>query len=358
MAYMRSSVAFALFWVNFIVASLNIYFSIAVMPKSSSSSSSSGSRYPYYPYRYNIHSANETLLNKHTNYFLKKEIGTPKELRNLIDSNTQKNIRELLVFINIAPFIFIIIFSCSFCVTKNECCSDDYDDGNAICFASCCCACCVSCCCDCQFRGGFHIGGGSGQGNAGAGLLMLILFILIIYGIYKAIQACGKNVSRVIAATGLFLVNLALAIMSLLSGTDKFNILIFVFSLFAAISNLLAMILPNFRCCENLSYDHLYDEDEQIEQINSTPQQLLAIQPQNEMPFEEEAYPKPEEVMQSSVNQSNTPNYVDTNPGYDSGFDNTNRYSVNSLDAPAPIFLQQDNNVYNNQENNLYPKHQ
>ena len=351
---MRSSVAFALFWVNFIVASLNIYFSISVRP-ASSSSSSSGGRYPYYPYyRYNIKSTNETLLNKNTNYFLKKEFETPKEVRKLLDTNVQKNLSELLVFINIAPFIFIIIFSFSFCVTKNECCSEDYDDGNAICFASCCCACCVSCCCDCQFRGGFHLPSGHYDGG---GLLLIIVFIFIIYGIYKAIQACGKNVSRVIASTGLFLVNLALAIMSLLSGTDKFNILIFVFSLFAAISNLLAMILPNFRCCENLSYDYLYDEDEQIEEINSTPQQLLTIQPQNEMPFEEEVYPKPEEVMQSPANQSDIPKYVDTNPGYDNGFVNNDRYSVNSLDAPAPIFLQQDND-YNNQENNSYPKPQ
>ena len=75
MAYMRSSVAFALFWVNFIVDSLNIYLTIKLGNSSNSSSSNSGSssKYPYYPYRYDNLVENDTLLENNSNYFIKKE---------------------------------------------------------------------------------------------------------------------------------------------------------------------------------------------------------------------------------------------------------------------------------------------
>ena len=125
------------------------------------------------------------------------------------------------------------------------------------------------------------------------------------------------------------------------------------FSLFAAICNLLGMILPNCAPCGRLSYDYLYSEDDKINSESSTPQQLLTAQPQNEMPLEEEAYPDAEEIMKSPINQRVTPNISDTNPGYDID----NRYSVNSLDAAAPIYQVQ-NNDDNNQENISYPKPQ
>ena len=89
MAYMRSSVAFALFWVNFIVASLNIFFSIKL-------ESVAYSKYKYeeeksripppynpynpdYPYRY-ILTKNETLLEKNQIIFLRKKIKLKKNL--------------------------------------------------------------------------------------------------------------------------------------------------------------------------------------------------------------------------------------------------------------------------------------
>ena len=358
MAYMRSSLAFALFWVNFIVASLNIFFSIKIESVTYSKYKYEDDKShipppydPYNLYRYTL-TKNETLLEKKSNYFIEKENKTQKKLRNLLDLRGQYKVGYLIKFINIIPFVFLIIFSFSFCVTKNECCSSDYDDGNAICFASCC-VCCL-CCCDCSLSngGGFSLNFG-GNNNAGGGLLFIIIFALIIYGIYKAVQACGKNISRLISAIGLFFANVALVVLGILSGTDKFNILLIAFSSFAVISNLLAMVLPNLACCHNLSYEHLYEDDDII-QVNSTPQQLLTVQPQNEIPLGEEAYPNAEEVIHAPIDQNITPNYNDTNPGYDN---DNNRYSINSLDAPAPIYIQQ-GDEYNNQENGSYPKPQ
>ena len=104
MAYMRSTLAFALFWINLIVASLNIYFSIeANNPRS-----------------YNLRGTKEKLLKINPDYFLEKEIETPKELRNLaVDT------RRLLLFIDIGAFVFLMLLVASFCLTENECCSND-----------------------------------------------------------------------------------------------------------------------------------------------------------------------------------------------------------------------------------------
>ena len=170
---------------------------------------------------------------------------------------------------------------------------------------------------------------------------------------FKAVRGCGKNVSRLISIISLLLVNLTLTVLSLYLGNGKFNILLAVFSIFAAICNLLGIILPNCASCERLSYDYFYYEDNKINSDNSIPQQLFTAQPQNEMPLVEEVYPDSEEVMKSPINQTDTPNISDTNPGYDID----NRYSVNSLDAAAPIYQVQ-NNDDNNQENISYPKPQ
>ena len=106
MAYMRSTLAFALFWINLIVASLNIYFSIQACGGC-------------YLKSYNLRGTKEKLLKINPDYFLEKEIETPKELRNLaVDT------RRLLLFIDIGAFVFLMLLVASFCLTENECCSN------------------------------------------------------------------------------------------------------------------------------------------------------------------------------------------------------------------------------------------
>ena len=235
----------------------------------------------------------------------------------------------------------------SFFTNKNECCHD-YDDNNAICATGCCCACCACCeCCpegDCRFIL-FH----GGKNNYFAALATLLF--LIFFALFKAVRACGKHTSRLIALIFLLLINITLTILSFIAERGKYSTLIAVFSLFCAICNLSGIILPC--CCERLSYDYISSLDDQMNEENSTSKQLLIIPPQNEETPEEEAFPKCEEVMQETIDKPVEPNYTETNPGYD----NDNRYSVNSLEAAAPINMVQDNDC-NNQDNYLYPKPQ
>ena len=212
MAYMRSSIAFALFWVNLVVSTLNIYFSVEIklyssLSWSSSSSSSSGSSYfpgtsklqnikipaikiptikfptiknpsipkiptkpkfptipkiPYIP-KFpkltfsNLHGTKENLLERNLNYFLEKEIETLKELRNLATDE----IKTAILIINVETFVFLIILLIFFCVTKKECCTYDAEDGNALCSAGCCCAECM-CCVDGDYQFRFTIPPGGG----------------------------------------------------------------------------------------------------------------------------------------------------------------------------------------------------
>ena len=174
------------------------------------------------------------------------------------------------------------------------------------------------------------------------------------YYFYCLIQAFAF-----ISLVGLFLVDVALAVMGFISRSDKFCILLAVFSLVTAFLNFLGIILPNCECCERLSYEHLYDT-EQMTKEESNPQQLLILPPQNEMSHEEATYTKPEEVVENPINKSITPNNIDTNPGYDNN-NNNNINSINSPNAPAPIY-QIPGNEYINQVDTqtpiYYPKPQ
>jgi len=422
MANMRTSIAFALFWVNLIVASLNIYFSVSIgnhfsSSSDSSSSSSSTDPYVYSPYSssrisphipssssyrpttnpynptyspttptYNPYTptykptiptfkptiptfrptikipsikfrfiqspdsgSNERILENNTNYFLEEENQTPKELRKLSISD----IRYSLLFVNISSFLFIIMLMMSFYTTKNECCcNEDENDRNALCAAGCCCACC-DCCYECSFTfSGIFFLRGTENPKAKITLIVLIIILFVFLVIYAAIKACGKLATRIVSLIGLILINLVLAILSFISGSDKFCILMGVLSLFTAILNFLGLVLPNCGSCEKLSYEYLYSYDQTTKE-DSNPQQLLIFPQENVNSNEEEIYNKPEPEVPNQVNQNDYPNYTDTNPGYD--------YNIrDSTNAPAPIYQVEDNNYSSNQvENDItinYPK--
>ena len=121
--------------------------------------------------------------------------------------------------------------------------------------------------------------------------------------IYAPIKACGKHVTRIVSLIGLFLLNLALAILSFISGSDKFCILMGVLSLVTAFLNFLGLILPSCDSCEKLSYDYLYSGD-QITKEDSNPQQLLILPQQNVNSNEEEIYNKPEEEVPNEANKA------------------------------------------------------
>jgi len=429
MANMRTSIAFALFWVNLIVASLNIYFSGSIgnhFARSSKSSSSSSSTDPsvyspysssrispyipssssykptttpynptytpttptYNPYTptYNPYTptykptiptfkptiptfkptirfpgikfrfiqspdsgSNERILENNTNYFLEKENQTTKELRKL----SNQDVRNSLLYVNLGSFLFILMLMMSFYTTKNECCcNEDEDDRNALCAAGCCCACC-DCCYECSFTfNGIFFLRGTEDPRLKIQMMFLILILLIFLVIYAPIKACGKHATRIVSLIGLLLINLVLAILGFISGSDKFCILMGVLSLVTAILDFLGLVLPNCGSCEKLSYEYLNSYDQTTKE-DSNPQQLLIFPTQNVNSNEEEIYNKPEAEVPNQVNQYDYPNYTDTTPGYD--------YNIrDSTNAPAPIYQVDDNNYRSNQvENDIpinYPK--
>ena len=234
----------------------------------------------------------------------------------------------------------------SFFTNKNECCHDNYDN-NAICAPGCC---CVGCrCCpdgDCHF-----ILTQSGKKNYAAAFAQLLFIIFFAW--FKAVRACGKHTSRLVALIILLLVNLTNTILGFISGYGTFTRLIAIFSLLCALCNLLGLILPNCASCENLTYDDNSSFDNQMNEVDSSPKQLFIIPSQNDEPPSEEALPKEEEAVQETIGKPVDSNCIETNPGYDSD----DKYSVNSLEPAVPINMVQDNNC-NNQENDLYPKPQ
>ena len=425
MANMRTSIAFALFWVNLIVASLNIYFSVSIGNQNSSSSGSSSSSSstdppvyssssgistfrptikPYIPSsifkptinpstfrptvpsylpsvnpfahttnpfapktnpfaptynpfkpKYNPFAPKTNPFSPTYNpfkpkyYFLEDENQTPNELRKLSISD----IRYSLLFVNISSFLFIIMLMMSFYATKNECCcNEDENDRNALCAAGCCCACC-DCCYECSFTfSGIFFLRGTENPKAKITLIVLIIILFVFLVIYAAIKACGKLATRIVSLIGLILINLVLAILSFISGSDKFCILMGVLSLVTAILDFLGLVLPNCSSCEKLSYEYLYSYDQTTKE-DSNPQQLLIFPQENVNSNEEEIYNKPEAEVPNQVNQYDYPNSTDTNPGYD--------YHIrDSTNAPAPIYQVDDNNYSSNQvENDItinYPK--
>ena len=230
MAFMRSTLAYALLWLNLIFTFLILFFFARISPK-------------------------------------------PKDLD------------RILLYINLSSFVPILMLIFSFCVTKNECCSTDKEVNEGFAIGSCfgLCLCCGSncladkprnqvnqvqqghpnqnprrkkgCCDDCGDCGNCNCGGSGGDGE---GYVCLIFILLIAFiALFCLIKACGKHISRIISVILLFLIDCSIAVLAIISGNDLYRILIMVISIIAALGNILAMILPNFSCCRILNYGYV-----------------------------------------------------------------------------------------------------
>ena len=159
MAQASSILAFILLWINLMVSSINIYFSIKVLKND--------------VYSVNLLGTKERLLEINPNYFLEKEIEKPKELRYL----SYDRLRLSIVIINACSFLFILMFSFTFCIDEDECCSNE-----GICICGCC-VCCASCDCS-SCDGGCDCS--NVDGEAGLGICLLILVAFILVGLFYA----------------------------------------------------------------------------------------------------------------------------------------------------------------------------
>ena len=286
MAYMRSTIAFALFWLNLIVTSLVIYFAIT-----------SKNRYSYDNYNgrysYHLRGTKQKLLESNPNYFLESTIETPKELRQL-----STDMQYYIIYVDIVALFFVFIIMFSFCLTENECCTNDENIRSNFAIGSCygTCVCCNDCCrhgntnCNCN-------------GEGGAGLLLILIIIIAIVVIYFAVKACGKHISRVISVVMLILLELVMAGMSFYTGSDTYLVLLSVFCIIAAICNFLGLLLPNLGSCNKLSYSYNYA-------ANPVPT-VPVSQPPMAPVYD---YPSPNEIQ---TNQQMAPVYNTQGQGYD-----------------------------------------
>ena len=170
----------------------------------------------------------------------------------------------------------------------------------------------------------------------------------------------------------LLLIDITEILLSFLTGTDTFCILIAVFSFIAYICNYLGLLLSNLKSCKQLTYEEIPTIPIQpIKEINQPNQNLLEVQHQNESPINQDNYPSsqkvlqkpindindyplPEEVMQETISKPVIPYVTEQNPGYDN-IKNINR--TNSLlDAPTLVYQQQNDNDSNNNQGYMpYP---
>ena len=299
MAYMRSYIAFALFWINLVIVILNVVFY----------TSTNNKEYNTTYYSYHLRGTKERLqdLNNYEN---------PKELRNL----KVNGVAEYIIFLDIAAMFFVLILMFSFCLTKNECCTSD---NSAFAIGSCygACLCCDDCCrhttctCDCHSSGG---------NDNGCGILILLLFIIVFVAIFFAIRACGKHISRVVSVIMLILLELGMAGLAMYTGGDQTLTMIFVFNLIAAICNLIAIILPNVSGCNVLSYEY-------IPPVSGPTNPIVVTNPVTPVAAQPLVQPAP---IPNYPEQPMVPIYTD--PNQNQGYDNTTGNAYNELQYGNP----------------------
>ena len=155
-----------------------------------------------------------------------------------------------LFIMNCFSIIFIFLFLFTYCISERGCCCNKNEAGYQTNVPFDCCE-EMTCCCECCY----------GLGP----LLFFPLHITIIFAIYHFNGICGRHASRLTHTIILFIINFTICMISLYVGInfafDIFIILTFIFSLFGAICNLLAVLLPNTVRGRKLRHDYKDEDD-------------------------------------------------------------------------------------------------
>ena len=182
MAFMRSTVAYGLFWINLLVSILILIFSIQINTNGHSSSNGNHS------YSHHLRGTKEKiLLIKDNNSF------EQQKLRNLKEYTYE----PYILYIDIVAILFVILLMISFCLTHNECCSSDPATNESFAIGSCYGACICSnddCNCSGSSGSGCDCNTNDTNGEGAIGLLILIVCIIVFVAIYYAVRACEKHV--------------------------------------------------------------------------------------------------------------------------------------------------------------------
>ena len=158
-----------------------------------------------------------------------------------------------LFILNCSSIIFILLFWFTYCISERGCCCNKNEAGYPsnvpfICCEEIDCSCCES------------------YSSLGV-LLFFQSHILLIFAIYHFNGICGRHLARLIHIIILFIIYFSMFMISLYVlinfKFDVFILLAFIFSLFGAICNFLAIILPNTVKYRKLRHDYK-DEDDWI----------------------------------------------------------------------------------------------
>ena len=196
----------------------------------------------------------------------KKEIDYSHNIRQLT-SDYEFQEAPFLIIGSLIGIFFTFILMFSFCIEKNECCNREASDELGI---SCCiwCICCEDCeckgCKDCECKC---------EGGNGSGLIICALIIIIFVLLYFILKACGKHISRYVAITVEFLINLCILFLALMYSQKEisgFFPVIYAFSGFLALANFLGLLLPNLSCCLSLTYGYRANQVNTSEPIINT----------------------------------------------------------------------------------------
>jgi len=187
MTYMRSTLAYILFWINLIIISISLYITITENIKIENQF--------YYPDY--LRATKEKFKKINPYFFLNEEFASSNHLRNL-SFNPKPHLITLLTFF---PLLALLLLMISFCVTENECCTNNaeinanFPVGN--CFGI------FKCNIDCSYcEGGANCNCNQEESNCIV-ILSLIFFPFTI--LICTSKACGKHVVRIFSVALLIL---------------------------------------------------------------------------------------------------------------------------------------------------------
>ena len=301
MAYMRSTLSYILFWINLIIIAITLYITITEHIKIE--------KRRYYPDY--LRTTMEKLQNIYPYYFLDEEFILSNHLRNL--SFYPKPIMSALL--GVIPSFALISLMISFCVTENECCTnnakinENFPVGN--CFGA------FKCNCDCTYC--------EGRANCdccqnGCSCILALSIFLFPFTIYFCIlKACGKHVVRIFSIALLIASYIIMLVISFYYNYDTWPIILISIYSFGIVINFVGVLLPV--CCKKLSYDYKSSNNIINRPISSNFKEIKNEQTSDD----EQIYPNKDDIMEPiNNNEDETPYYNKTNQGYDNNYGNNN----------------------------------
>ena len=254
----------------------------------------------------------EKLQNINPYYFLDEELIQSNHLRNL--SLVPKPL--FLSLLGVIPSFALISLMISFCVTENECCTnnakinENFPVGN--CFGT------FKCNCDCTY-----CEGGASCQNGFSCIIILSIFLFPFTIVFCILKACGKHVVRIFSIVLFILGYIIMIVIGQFYLPDSWAIILISTYSFGIVINFVGVLLPF--CCKKLSYDYKSSNNIKNIPISSDFKNI-----KNDQTSDEQIYPNKDDIMEPiNDNEDEAPYYNNTNQGYDNNYGNSNEVGNN-----------------------------